>query len=105
MYAIYAYIGVVLGGQCRHIWHTWSVWDTWIAWGCVTQVCSDAGRGARPEHVGQPGSVASASTGQLESERENSGIGADSKSPQCRHVDGTGFHCMRPMSERKRSQL
>ena len=22
MYAIYAYIGVVLGGQCRHIWHT-----------------------------------------------------------------------------------
>ena len=26
MYAIYAYIGVV-GGQCRHIWHTWSVWE------------------------------------------------------------------------------
>ena len=26
MYALYAYIGVVLGGQCRHIRHTWSVW-------------------------------------------------------------------------------
>ena len=24
--AIYAYMVVVPGGQCRHIWHTWSVW-------------------------------------------------------------------------------
>ena len=27
MYGIFTYIGVVFGGQCRHIWHTWSVWD------------------------------------------------------------------------------
>ena len=27
IYAIYVYIGVVLRGQCRHIWHIWSVWD------------------------------------------------------------------------------
>ena len=30
MYGIYAYIGVVLGVQCRYICHTWSVWGIYI---------------------------------------------------------------------------
>ena len=30
--AVYPYIGVVLGGQCRHICHTWSVWVLVASW-------------------------------------------------------------------------